>query len=252
MKFRPTTLRSACAVIALPIAASSLAPAALVYSSEDFFENSLFNSGNPYYGGHFGNQLAPETFTGSHEITIADGALKTYSTSGIRSAGILLSPSVFAATGSGEYTFSFDITSFGNHQNNEAQHGPTSGNAVVNVFSGRGTDPADGSGNRPNAFLVNTLNAELVAQGPAASVDLLATATYTAPATAITVSFSYEVGDTIAIFLGSQANGFPFPATTFENLQLSFNPAAAQAIPEPSSTLLLALFGSLALFHRRR
>lgn len=227
-----------CALVALAAWALSLTPAksANVVFSDDFSSSTLLNSGNPFVGGFFNPQLGFGRWTGTREISITTGALQTRSTSGTRSAGIVLSPSLFAATGAGTYTLTFDITAY---------TGDANDNAIVNIWAGRGQDLTQRSS---NALIVNTFNAELVSNGPSTSVDLLRSATYTAPATAIQLTFNYQLGDSIALFLGSQTRGFPFPSTTFDNVSVAFTPP----IPEPSTPLLLGTLATLALLRRKR
>lgn len=238
MRLRYQILQRLFAAFAAWIFSVSAALSASVVFTEDFSSGSVFNSGNPYLGGWFSPQVGFGQWVGTSGISITTGALQTTTTSATRSAGIVLSPSLFTATGAGSYSFTFDITSY---------TGDSDDRAIVNIWAGRGYDMTNSSG---NALILDTFRAELVAVGPSTSRELLNSATYNAPATAVEITFEYQEGDAVAIFLGAHTGNWPFPTVRFDNLSLAFVPPAP--IPEPSSSILFALFTSLALLHRRR
>lgn len=212
--------------------------------SENFSTTTIAPNANPYVGGWFGSPAGFQTWNGSSEASITTGAipadkmLTLAPTSGIRSAGIVLSPDLFSESGAGSYTLSFDVTAYGGDSNDSG---------VVRIWSG--SDYVMGGAG--NALQLDTLNGELKALG-SATVNLLGSASVieTDLGTRKSITFTYDGSSAVALFFGAETGGWPFPTVSYDNISITQNVPAL--IPEPSvSALAAGLLGMMSLIRRR-
>lgn len=231
----PLVASAACA-LAAAFSLSTRTEASTVVFSDDFSTTSISSRGNPYVGGWFHDaQIAFQQWTGATEASISGGGLNVHTTSQTRSAGIVLSPTLF--DGAGEYVLKFDLSSYSGSSNNSA---------VASVWAGSGYDPGGTTG---NAITVDTYTASLLALG-SAEVMQLAAMTLTAASADNQISFSYDGTSAVAVFLGTTTAGWPFPAATYDNVSVS--KILTAPIPEPTAALLTGLGIVTLLTVRRR
>jgi hypothetical protein len=234
MKLTATALASCVLLVAFSL--SSRTEASTIVFADDFSSSTIVNQGNPYVGGWFTPQLALQQWTGTTESSITTGALSVGTTNGTRTAGIVLSPTLFE--GAGEYVLSFDLTSYSGDGNDAA---------VATVWAGSGYDM---SGSTGNAITVNTYSASLLASG-SAQVMQLAAASLTAASNGNEISFAYDGNSAVAIFLGVSTGGWPFPTATYDNVMVS--KTSPESVPEPGAMLLLGVaLVSFAIRRRRQ
>lgn len=196
----------------------------------DFSSGSITAQGNPYYGGWFSPQISTSAwYASSGTANISGGTLNVNSTSGTRSAGLFLPPSLFF--GSGPYTLKFDVTSYGGDHND---------NAYVSVWQGNAYDLFSS----PNAVQLDNYSASLVPLG-SASTAKLADGVFQNTGNDFTLNFNYDGSSGVALFFGAQTGGWPFPAVSYDNVRLS-------AVPEASTVTIFALLGTVSLLNRRR
>jgi hypothetical protein len=204
-----------------------------VVFQDTFTSGTITNEQNPYHGGWFSPQIAVTTWYGSHSnVSIGTGTLNVNSTSGVRSAGIFLPPSLFF--GSGAYSLEFDVTAYS---------GDVNDSAFVSVWQGSNYDLFSSA----NALQLDTLNASATALGAASSSELIR-GTYQTTGVDRTLNFNYDGSSGIALFFAANTGGYPFPTVSFDNVSLN----KVALVPEPSTVTLIALFGSAFLIKRRR
>lgn len=233
-------------VLAIFILGSSCTHAAVIFN-ETFTSTTLVeNDSDRYLGGYYGHQIVLGTWNASTsgEVSITVGALGTLnvrSTSGgnTRSAGIILNPSAFAATGAGDYTLTFDLTAFVNDENKPN----ATSKAVVSVWSGKGYD--DPGLNNANALVLHPLYGSLDTLGAASSVEL-ASNTFDSAGNGYQVNFTYDGTGVVALFFGATSTGYPFPNASFDNIQL------ATAVPEASTAAFCSLLIGIGCLRRNR
>lgn len=202
--------------------------------SDDFSTSTKFESLNPYVGGFYTPQLPFQKWTGGpdSEVSISSGVLTVNSSSGTRTAGIVLSNTLFS--GAGNYVLTFDMKSY---------TGSTNNTALASVWSGKGFDLAQTA----NALIVDTSIASLTAQGNA-QVAKLAETNFNTVGNGKTLTFAYDGISAVGIFLGVKTTGFPFPSATFDNVTVS----KLSAVPEPSASILFGLAAFCSTLVRRR
>jgi hypothetical protein len=207
---------------------------AAVIFSEDFSSAILRPNAVGYLGGWFGSAVGFQTWNGPGEAVIGGGALTVSTTSTIRSAGIVLSPTLFPSAGS--YTVSFDVTSYVGDGNDSG---------LVRVWGGRGYDLFSSG----NALILDTLTAQFNPVGTASS-SLLGSALFIVSGTGQQFSFNYNGTDAVALFFGASTGGSPFPLVTFDNISVS-----TVLVPEASTGALVGLLGvatAVNILRRRR
>jgi len=208
----------------------------------DFSSETIENQANGFVGGWFGGSMSFDQWYGdSSDASIGGGQLNVSSTSAFRGAVLLLDSSAFAPFGAGNYTLTFDVTSF------SLSNGASSSAddfAEVRIWSGSGYDLTNTTG---NALAVSPQNGSFTAQGNA-SVNLLASRQVDSTGIANTLQFEYDGTSAIGLFLGAMTGGWPFPNVSYDNV--SIGPVA---VPEPGSVALYCGFATgLLIILRRR
>jgi hypothetical protein len=145
--------------------------------------------------------------------------------------GAILDPTLFAATGSGTYTFSVDLI------------GADVGNSRIFLWSANGYD-ASGSNNLLLDAAEGGFGTYNTLQGTG-STNVAKIFEYQIPDETVggsySVEFEYTAGDALAIAFGSYNTGF-----AYDNLDISL-------VPEPSSFAMLAgCFALASVMIRRR
>jgi len=166
---------------------------------------------------------------------ISNNGLNVSSTSGIRTAGIVISPSLF--DGAGDYTLTFDLTSY---------IGDSNDNALAEIWSGSGYNLTNNTS--PDGLMVDTYSSSLKEFGNA-SAQLLADASLATASNGNQLGFTYDGSSAIAVFLGVKTDGWPFPSATFDNVSITTN---FNVVPEPNAAMLLGIAGTCILLIRRR
>lgn len=210
----------------------SLSPTtkAQVYSN-DFSSSSVADLSPVYVGGFFTPQAAFGQWYGkAGEASISGGELLVDSTFGLRGAFLILNPTVFGSDT--DFRLTLDVTSL--------NLGAAGNTATARVFTGTGYDLTLSS---PNSLIMNPQTGGVTPSG-AASVVMAAENTLSL-GSGQTIDFTRPDGHAVMVFLGvGVVGGFPFP-------EMSVNGMTIDAIPEPSSFLLVSM-GSLALLRRKR
>lgn len=233
---KKTNILAAVRLCLLPIVAlAGDLKASTVVFQENFTTTSISGQPNPYLGGWFVPQVALQQWTGPSEASITTGTLTVTATSGTRTAGIVLPPTLFL--GAGNYKLTLDVTGYAGDANDYG---------VVTVWAGSGYGAAGETG---NSLVVDTYTASLSAKGTAV-VSLLASQSFTA-AGARELTFSYDGTSAVALFLGATTGGYPFPEVAFDNISITAVPEP-EVIPEPSVMALSAVLAAGALMRRRR
>lgn len=223
------SLASLCLVV-------SIAPlsAATTVFSDTFSSSTVSNYWAANVGGNAGNHIGFGQWAGPSEASITTGALTVNSTSSIRSAGIILSPADFAATGSGSYTLSFDVTAYNG--------GNSSNKGLVTIWTGSGW-------NGSSALQLAMSQASLVASGSAVASQV-GSAAVTGLATQQSITFNYDGTSAVAMFFGMNTAAWPHGSLSFDNVSISKN--TPLPVPEPSvSALAAGLVGTMCLVRRR-
>ncbi len=216
---------------------ASIAPlsAATTVFSETFSTSTISNKWATFVGGNSNNYINFGQWAGPTEASITTGALTVNSTNTIRSAGIILSPADFAATGAGSYTLSFDVTAYSG--------GAAANKGVVTIWTGSGW-------NSMASLELAMSTASLVAHNGAVSAQV-GTANVTGTATQQSITFNYDGTSAVALFFGVNAASYEFPTATYDNILLSKD--SPVAIPEPSvSALAAGMVGVMCLLRRRK
>lgn len=240
------------AVTGLCVVSGGLADAA-VYSQD--FTSPPFtvpNKGATTFGGGSPTGTFGEWIAGDGNITSNNNTLVTSDTSDTsRSGGVMLDPSLFAATGAGAYSITFDIVSFGPAGSAVPEGGGVSPTAwqdalaMVSVWAGSGY----GLGNQGKDVLI--LNAQAGAlqvgdvTGNAVSTLLVSQNYASTSFGTYTLTFNYDGTSAVAVFMGVKSAGWEFPRVVYDNLVIN-------AVPEPSSAALAMLGGLVWGLRRRR
>ena len=240
---------SALTVLAL-VAASPAISATTIYST-DFtgfvISTDFVNAPNIIYGGispgvnfvKANSEIWGKTSGGNFNSDVAQP--NTTANQNHRFIGLFLDPSLFASTGAGTYSVSFNIT------------GVSGANATYNafVYAGSGYDLSSAEDKRLNLSL-STANAPISTTGTGVTASLLtsrnlSTEATTASQSSVSFDFTYDGTSAIAFAVGGYANG-----SVIDNFAITTN---LTAVPEPSSFAALAGLGALgavALRRRRR
>ncbi|WP_411825728.1 PEP-CTERM sorting domain-containing protein [Luteolibacter sp. AS25] len=213
----------------------SVSHAQTIVFNDDFSSSAIKKSGNPYVGGWFEPQLGFQKWTSSDNASISSGALTINSTSATRSAGIVISPSLF--DGAGDYVLTFDLKDY---------TGDSNDSAIATIWAGSGYDLSFKSG---NALIVDTYSASLSQSGTAVTQQLASTY-LNESSNGNQMTFSYDGTSAVAVFLGVKTEGYPFPSATYDNV--SITKASVAAVPEPNVAMLLGIAGTCVLLARRR
>lgn len=233
---------SALAVVTL-VAASPAISATTIYSTNftSFAQPTNFVTDfNLIYGGIDPGANFVKAGSGVWGITVAGNAFAggvarplLTTNNNHRFAGLFLDPTLFASTGAGTYTVSFDIT------------GVAGANTTYNafVYEGSGYDLSGATDKRLNLAL-NSANAPITTTGAGVTASLvtsksLSTEATTAATQSVSFSFTYNGTSAIAIAIGGFANG-----STFDNLSVTTN---LSAVPEPSTFAAFAGVAALGL-----
>lgn len=243
---------SALAVVTL-VAASPAISATTIYSTNftSFAQPTNFVTDfNIIYGGIDPGANFVKTSSGVWGITtngnaFATGIVRPQSqtpSNNVKMTGLFLDPSLFASTGAGSYTLSFDLT------------GSPTGNLAYRayVFAGSGYDISEATDKR--------LNLSLSANGFAGYTGLTATGTGVSASQltmqdistqaqfngtqSISFTFTYDGTSAIAVAIGGYNN-----ASTFDNFSVTTN---LSAVPEPSTFAAVAGVAALGLVASRR
>ncbi|WP_411826140.1 hypothetical protein [Luteolibacter sp. AS25] len=214
------------------IACSSLALVPLYGATtvfEDDFSSSLYtNLSNPNLGGGAGNELVFATWTGGGQVTILNGALTALPTSSIRTAVIAFDNTTLTA--SGEYSFNFDISEF--IANTAGNSVPTPDSAAyVSIWKATGYDTSGDNRININTEANTIIDGPIITETGTATASQLKEETYTAAATAQSVTFNYDGTGAIFMLIGAQTGNYPFSSASFDNISVT-------SIPEPSSAFL--------------
>jgi hypothetical protein len=225
------------------VACSSLQVGSSAVISVDFSAETMEDRFNGYLGGWYGSNLDFDQWYGDAAgASISGSELIVTSTApdGLRSSVVLLDPSIFAASGAGDYQLSFNLTDFSMSDNN-----PNTGDdfAFASVWSGSGYDLSGTSG---DALFVSPGMASITPQGNAVTSEI-ARSEYAGPGNNLIVDFTYDGFSAIAIFLGvGDVGGWPFPTANFSNPEVS----EVSAVPEPK--MIAFLFMMAACLGMRR
>lgn len=238
---KKTTIKTSKATCAAVLFGTASLSAQSVFT-EDFSSTSILTNPNPYIGGWYGNILPFGAWTSNPSVvSLANEQLVITNTSTqIRTAGIVLNPTLFQATGAGTYTLAFDLMSFAIGEGS----GFRADEAYVSVWQGSGY-----SNGGQAALRVNTEAGALEIM-PGASVSESALGTYTL-AGKKSLSFEYDGVSAVALFFGSESDGYPFSTTIYDNIELTYGGFVTTPIPEPSALLLISL-SALGLLRRSR
>lgn len=240
----PTLKLSALAIASILVASPVVATTTIYSTSFTGFAapTNFVTNFNIVYGGTAPTMNHTKVGSAVWGITaagngFADGVARPSSTGNAnhRFTGLFLDPSLFASTGAGTYTISFDIT------------GVVGANTTYNafVYAGSGYDLSGDTDKRINLAL-NTANAPISATGEGVVASLLtsrnlSTEATSAATTTVSFDFTYDGTSAIAFAIGGFSNG-----SVIDNF------AVTTTIPEPSSYALLAGVGGLGLAALRR
>lgn len=236
-------LRAICALVFPVLASTGGLQAASVVFQEDFSSSTIVGNGNPYYGGWYSPQVTAGKWNGAYEASITAGELRVNPTSGVRSAGLILDPSNFSAPG--QYTLTFDVTSF------QVDGGPADDFGLVSVWSGKGYDLTRSSG---SALILDTYSAQLKGAEGATAQELGNLKFSDTGSKQIT--FDYDGTSAVALFFGATTGGWPFPTVKYDNINLTMPTLSMRPgntpVPEPSVMMLGAVVSVGGCFIRRR
>lgn len=235
--------RAICALVLPILASTGSVKAATVVFQEDFSSSTIVGNGNPYYGGWYSPQVTAGKWNGAYEASITSSELRVNPTSGTRSAGLILDPSKFSAPG--QYTLTFDVTSF------QVDGGPADDFGLVSVWSGSGYDLTRTSG---SALILDTYSAQLKGADGATTKEL-GSLTFRDTGTK-QITFNYDGTSAVALFFGASTGGWPFPTVKYDNINLTMPSLSMRPgntpVPEPSVMMLSAVVGMAGCFIRRR
>ncbi|MGJ8656042.1 MAG: PEP-CTERM sorting domain-containing protein [Akkermansiaceae bacterium] len=213
-----------------------------VVYSEDFSAATLPSTTQANLGGRSSLATYGEISVAS-SASIVDEALLLSSTSGFRGIGIAFEAGDLLPAGS--YSLTLDITNFELTADRETN---ISDSLRVNIFTGNDFETETNTNDR---IYLNAQTGELQERGGSGTSNLVITENYNFtddPNTgSIELNFDYDGSDALAIFVGAVSDGYPHPNITVDNITLT----SVDAVPEPSSALLLSL-SSLILLRRKR
>jgi hypothetical protein len=206
-----------------------------VVFDDPFDSGAVSNSANGFLGGFYGGQLSfDQWYGGTGDASIGGGSLTVGSSFQYRSAVILFAPSTFGGV-SGLYNVTVDISGYLGDSNDTGR---------ISVWTASGYDLSNTSA---DGLFVDTQSGTLDIRGNATASEV-AGASFSSSGS-LDLQMSYDGTSAVAVFLGAETGGWPFPTIDYDRLTIQ-RLSGDGSIPEPSVSLLGCL-GVLGLLCRR-